>query len=67
MARGIAIGTVGEFEFEGSRSVVDNKYHADEVVLLIDANPFAEDGAVAYEMKSKGPKERPVMLAGTGG
>jgi hypothetical protein len=61
MAQGIAIGTVGELEFEGARSVIDNKYHADEVVLLIDANPFSEDGAIAYEMKKVGPEGRSVM------
>lgn len=61
LARGIALGTVGAFEFEGSRSVVDNRYHANEVVLLIDGNPFAEDGAMCHEMRREGPPERPVM------
>lgn len=51
---GIALGTVGEFGFEGSRSVVDNKYHADDVVILVDGNPHAEDGATAYVWRSGG-------------
>jgi len=58
---GIAIGTVGQFGFCGARSVIDNRYHAGEVVLLIDGNPFAEDGTTAYELKNEGPKKNPVM------
>ncbi len=58
----VAIGTVGEFEFRGTRSIVDNKYHADEVVLLVDVNPFAQGGAIAYEMFDE---DRP--LYGRGG
>ncbi len=61
LQQGIAIGTVGEFEFEGSRSVIDNRYHADEVVILIDGNPHAEDGAVSYLLKNEGPKEKQVV------
>lgn len=44
----IGIGTVGDFGFSGTRSIYDNKYHAEDVVLLGDWNPFAPDGAVAY-------------------
>lgn len=47
---GIAIGTVAQMEFYKARSSVDNKYHADEVVLLIDGNPFSVEGAVAYSL-----------------
>lgn len=60
LARGIALGTVGEFEFGGCRSSVDNKYHAKEIVLLIDGNPFGEDGAMSYTMKREGPEEKPL-------
>lgn len=49
---GIAIGTVDQMGFFRCRSMVDNKYHAEELVILIDGNPFAKDGAVAYEWKS---------------
>ena len=48
---GIAFGTVGSFEFEKCRSVADNKYHRDEPVLLIDHNPFDEDGAIAFRLE----------------
>lgn len=46
---GIAIGTVDGFEFAACRSTHNNKYCPADVVLLMDHNPFAEDGAVAYE------------------
>ncbi len=49
MLPGIAIATVEQFGFYKCRSTHDNKYNANDVVLLIDSNPFAEDGAVAYE------------------
>lgn len=55
---GFAIGTVEGFELPGTRSTVDNKYHADELVLLIDHNPFAEDGVVAYNWD--GPEDVPI-------
>ena len=54
MLPGIALGTVGQFEFRGVRSVHDNKYHGDDVVLLLDHGPFAEDGAIAYELMPVG-------------
>ena len=61
---GIAIGTVGHLGFSGSRSTVDNKYHADEVVLLIDANPYAPDGAIAYPIYWRdGPTPREAQMA----
>jgi len=44
-----AIGTVKEYEFYRSRSVNDNKYHADDIVMLIDGNSYGKDGAIAYE------------------
>jgi hypothetical protein len=52
LKHGIAIGTVASMEFPGARSTHDNCYHADEVVLLVDGNPFAPDGAIAYEFHS---------------
>src|ERR1035437_7052067 len=48
----IAIGTVKDFEFYRIRSIVDNKFRPDDLVILVDGNPFGEDGAVAYEMNS---------------
>lgn len=46
---GIALGTVMYFGLCGARSTHDNKFRADDVVLLMDHNAFAEDGAIAYE------------------
>lgn len=47
---GIAIGTVNDFGFYRCRSAIDNKYHAADLVLLIDANPFAQNGAIGYSL-----------------
>ena len=47
----IAFGTVGQLEISPARSSVDNKYHANEPVIQFDYNPFAVDGAIAYESK----------------
>lgn len=49
MVQGIAIGTVEEMGFYKCRSTHSNKYEPKDVVLLLDYNPFAEDGAVAYD------------------
>lgn len=46
----IAIGTVGDMGFAGARSTKDNRYHSEDIVILLDNNPFAEDGAVAYTL-----------------
>lgn len=45
----IAIDTVAAFEFRKIRSTHNNKYCGEDVVLLLDSNPFAEDGATLYE------------------
>lgn len=71
----IALGTVAQMEFFRARSSVDNKYHAEEVVVLFDANPYGEDGAVAYTLGDDGDvsetlygKDGPTSLADqTGG
>jgi len=54
MLTGIAIGTVGDLGLPGERSTYDNKYHADDVVILADSSPFGADGAVAYEWADDG-------------
>lgn len=46
---GIAFGTVAELQFYACRSSHNNKYCSSDFVLLVDGNPFAEDGAIAYE------------------
>lgn len=43
------IGTVKALELLYCRSSVDNKKNEEEVVLCVDYNPFAVDGAIAYE------------------
>lgn len=51
----VAIDTVAAFEIYKCRSSYNNRYCGDDVVLLLDGNPFAEDGAVAYEWPDDGP------------
>jgi hypothetical protein len=46
----VALATVGELEIAACRSVYDNKYHAGDVILLVDCNPFDEGGAIAFEI-----------------
>ena len=45
---GIAVGTVSEMGFYKCRSVVDNKYRGNDVVLLLDGNPYSPDGAMMH-------------------
>lgn len=59
---GIAVGTVGELEVYKCRSVYDNKYHADDVVLLLDENLFSEDGAIGYHLQ--GTERKPIYGPG---
>jgi hypothetical protein len=53
----LAIGTIAGMELEGARSCYDNRYHAEDIVLLTDHNPFGENGAIAYEMKFDDDKD----------
>ena len=45
----VCMGTVDELGLLYVRSSLDNRRHGNEVVLFTDGNPFAEDGAIAYE------------------
>ena len=54
MVQGICIGTVSAFEFQACRSTHNNKYCPDDVVLLMDVNQHAPDGAIMYEWKDDG-------------
>lgn len=54
MMPGIAIATVEEFEFEACRSTHNNKYCPKDIVLLLDQNSFAKDGAVACRVHGLG-------------
>lgn len=56
---GVELDTVDGFGIYAARSIVDNKRHGKEVVLLIDHNPFGEDGVVAWEWKP-GEEDKPI-------
>jgi len=47
----IAIDTVENLELDYARSSVDNKFHANEIVMMYDYNPFGRDGATSYSFK----------------
>lgn len=47
--QGIALDTVANYEFGKCRSVHNNRYCPDDVVLLLDGNPFHADGSYAHE------------------
>lgn len=64
MVLGIALATVRDFEFYACRSTHNNKYCPDDVVLLMDGNPFGLDGVVAWEWHPDGT-ETPIY--GTSG
>ncbi len=44
----VAIGTVDTLDLRYVRSCKDNRRHGDEIVLLVDGNPYGKDGAVAH-------------------
>ncbi len=39
-------------EEDETRSSVDNEHHPEQFVFLADYNPFAEDGAIAYDLET---------------
>jgi len=47
----VSMATVKQFGFYRCRSAYDNKYHAEDVVMLIDGNMFGKDGEIAVEFK----------------
>lgn len=49
-----AIGYVKELELE-IRSCYDAKNHMDDIVLIADDHPFAEDGAFGYDLETADP------------
>lgn len=49
----VGLYAVDEAGFDYARSSVDNRRHGDELVLVYDANLFAKDGAIAYEMDAE--------------
>jgi hypothetical protein len=51
----ICLGTVDGLGLRYVRSSRDNRRHGDEVVLFIDGNPFARDGAIAYQVTAEDP------------
>lgn len=50
----ICLGTIDELELDYFRSATDNRRHGDEIVAFTDGNPFAKNGAVAWELKPGG-------------
>jgi hypothetical protein len=56
---GVEIDTVDGFGIYAARSIVDNKRNGKEVVLLIDHNPFGEDGVIAWEW-IHGEEDKPI-------
>lgn len=56
---GVSINTVEKFEFSACRSVHNNKYCPDDIVMLLDVNPYAEDGTAAWDW-SDPEKETPI-------
>lgn len=42
-------------QLDTTRSSVDNEHHPEEFVFLMDWNPYAEDGAIAYDLESGEP------------
>lgn len=50
MLTGIAFATVEAFGFHKCRSTHNNKYCPGDLVLLVDYNPYAENGAIAYQL-----------------
>lgn len=45
----VCIGTVDALDLRYVRSCRDNRRHGEEIVLLVDGNPFAKDGAIGYK------------------
>lgn len=62
----ISAGTVKYFvssddgvEQDTTRSSVDNKHHPEEFVLLVDWNPYDEEGILAYDLETGEPIYEP--------
>lgn len=56
----VCIGTVAELEFRHIRSSTDNTYRADELVLMVDSNPFSPSGVFAEEFDLIGNPAREI-------
>lgn len=48
------LGYASDFEGQGTRSVLDNEHHPEQVVIHSDQNPFSEDGDSIYELREDG-------------
>jgi hypothetical protein len=40
----------GTPDHDRTRSAVDNEHHPEQMVLMVDLNPFSEDGDTYYEL-----------------
>ena len=58
MQSGIAIGTMKEMEFYAARSVTNNAFNPNEIVILVDGNPFGEDGRIYTEYNPEELKKK---------
>ncbi len=58
LMQGICFGTVDEMDLKYARSVTDNRRHGEHLIIYADCNPFAEDGAIAYEIELNGEVEK---------
>ncbi len=54
---GIALDTVGNFEFYRCRSIHNNKYCKDDLIILLDTNPYGKDGARYYAWNDEDSEE----------
>lgn len=60
----IAAGTMDEMQFPAARSVSNNRFIPEEIVLLTDGSPFGKDGATSYtieDFKQRDVNGRPKM------
>lgn len=49
---GVAFATAQCMQIQAARSTYDNKYHPDDLLLLVDGNKFSEDGAMTHRLKN---------------
>lgn len=50
----VTLDTVGNLEIMACRNIIDNTHNGADFVLLVDMNPYAEDGAICYELSEDG-------------
>ena len=48
----IGFGTVQFYEYEATRSSVDNRHHPEKHIFLCDFNLYAEDGTMGFDLET---------------